>query len=304
MHRPPGVIVLAVYRPDASLLKTQLQSIIGQSFKDWQCIVGIDGTDPQTASLLRETIGVDTRFSVMEFPENVGIYRHFERLLTKVEAGAPWIALADQDDRWHNGKLETLVAVLVAQGVSGVSCQARLVTHLGTELGRTHRRAKPLTSLLLVNEVTGCLSIFKSEVMTTALPFPPASRLARHDHWLGLCSMSMQGFHFTDYVLHDYVQHRGNAIGERRIPRIASALADVLFGRASWDELTSSPWEWRITVALALNSRFTLQEKEEIALIARGKMTARLLRLLLRQTSSGHIPARAAAALAFAALRR
>ncbi|MGO4360848.1 glycosyltransferase [Terrabacter sp. RAF57] len=300
----PGVIVLAVYRPDPSLLKRQLQSISDQSLGEWRCIIGIDGPDPAATSLVRGAIGDDSRFEVVEYPDNLGIYLHFERLLALISPGAPWFALADQDDYWHVSKLDALVATLDREGTSGASCQARLTTPRGIELGQTSRRAKELIPLLLVNEVTGCLSIFRTEVLEIAMPFPTPSNLAIHDHWLGVCAMSLSGFHVTDTILHDYVQHSGNAIGEKGIKSLNRALIDLLQGRESWKTITSDPWEWRVAMARTLKCRTSLGESKGLDSIARGKFTGHLLALMTAQSASGQVPIRVATALSIAAACR
>ncbi|GAA1992011.1 hypothetical protein GCM10009817_37690 [Terrabacter lapilli] len=299
-----GVIVLAAYRPAPTLLKRQLLSIMNQSFKHWSCIIGFDGPDPAAVALVRTIVGPDSRFRLVEFPHNVGVYRHFERLLTMVESEAAWIALSDQDDYWHQHKLETLVGALETSSHTGVACQARVVTDSGVELGLTTRRAKALVPLLLLNEVTGCFSIFRREVLTLALPFPAETELSIHDHWLGVCSEALQGFHFVDAVMHDYVQHRANAIGEVKLRSVPKAMASVMLGRESLGQITSAPWEWRITMAEALNARTSSSHAKALRIVAQGTLSPALVRLLFRQSLRGWIPPRVTVALAYAALLR
>lgn len=299
MTELPGVIVLGVYRPNPDLLRRQLDSIRAQTLRNWSCIIGLDGSDPDTSALLREIVGSDSRFEILEFAHNVGIYRNFERLLSMVGDDAPWIALSDQDDFWHARKLETLLRSLGTERVFGASCQARVVTDAGRELGCTARHHKPLVSLLLLNEVTGCLSIFKSEVLSLALPFPPASCSARHDQWLGVCAMFMGEFVFTNDVLQDYVQHASNAIGEQEIWSTSRALGMLLTSRTRWSTLTSHPWDWRVVMAKTLQGRVADPSMDDLRLIGRGRFSMPLLRLMLNQARSGAIPVRVAAAFTF-----
>ena len=96
----PGVVLMAVFRPDPALLEQQVMSIRQQDLKQWSCIVGIDGFDAGAEESVRAVIGEDERFSIVNFEVNVGFYRNFERLLTLVDRTAAWVALADQDDVW------------------------------------------------------------------------------------------------------------------------------------------------------------------------------------------------------------
>lgn len=298
-----GVIVLAVYRPNPTLLQRQLRSIVDQSLTEWRCLVGIDGPDEAAANLVREGIQEDARFDILTFPENVGVYRHFERLLTLVDAKAPWIALADQDDYWYLNKLESLVHTLQNQRTSGASCQARLVTHTGHVLGITARTGKPLASLLLSNEVTGSLSILKHEVLELAMPFPSSSPSGIHDHWLGVCATALRGFYFSDEVLQDYVQHPDNVIGEKN-QSILLALARLISGAVPLTKLTTDPWEWRVSMARTIGRRTNPAEATAIAAISHGRFTVRLLRLLVGRTWTRQIPISFAIAFSLAAASR
>ncbi|GAA2018572.1 hypothetical protein GCM10009740_03050 [Terrabacter terrae] len=304
MSESPGVIVLAVHRPEPTLLRRQLESIASQSLEQWICIVGIDGIDHDTASLIHQIIGCDPRFQVVEFADNVGVYKQFERLLGMVNKDSSWIALSDQDDYWHEMKLERLVSALDRFDVTGASCQARVVTAAGVELRRTARRHKPLMSLLIFNEVTGSLSIFKPEVLSLALPFPPQSNAAIHDHWLGVCSTAMKGFYITEDVLQDYVQHSGNVIGEQPPSQaIRAATTDVLFHRATLQKFTTDPWTWRVSMARTLMTRFAPSESAALKVIGQGRLTPTLGRLLLNEAKSQRIPARVAFAMSLGAFR-
>src|SRR3954454_25386717 len=99
-----GFVAMAVYRPNPALLARQISSLRDQTVRDWRCLVGVDGADSETVTLLKELIGGDGRFAVVEYPDNGGVYRHFNRLLEAVPADAAWVALADQDDYWYPNK--------------------------------------------------------------------------------------------------------------------------------------------------------------------------------------------------------
>ena len=104
---------MAVYKPDEALLRIQVESIRRQTLGGWTCLIGIDGADELAVRAVTEAIGDDERFVVIEYPENVGHYRNFERIIQRAAIqDVDWIALADQDDRWSESKLERLVSAL------------------------------------------------------------------------------------------------------------------------------------------------------------------------------------------------
>ncbi|ODT42412.1 MAG: hypothetical protein ABS62_03140 [Microbacterium sp. SCN 70-200] len=255
-----GTICMAVYRPDPDLLKVQLDSIKAQSVKTWRCLVGIDGTDPATAALLRAAIGEDSRFTVLAFDENVGFYRNFERLLSEVEATSSWIALADQDDRWYPEKLATLLPALV--NASLVTGAARVVDKDGVSSGVTARAYRGLTALMVDNQVTGSLAVFRRDLLDIALPFPEPTDVAYHDHWLGVAAASTGGVILDPRVVQDYVQHDANVIGEEESTSIVArsqALMSSSAGgpRAMIGYLRIHRWGWRVNMAHSLRSKLS-----------------------------------------------
>lgn len=158
--RGRGFVVMAVYRPDPHLMELQISSLVAQTESDWDCLIGIDGEDLRTLRLVEGLIQGDQRMRVREYADNLGVYRHFERLLMEVPGNASWVALADQDDVWHPTKLARLTEALAVPGVMAAMCQARVVNAGGTVLGFTDRKSAELGDLLLRNQVTGSLTMF------------------------------------------------------------------------------------------------------------------------------------------------
>ncbi len=228
-----GVVVLAAYRPDRELFRRQLQSIRDQTNVDLRCVVGSDGDGGRTRAMVRAIVDDDPRFEVIEWPDNVGFYLNFERLLAAVPRAASWVALSDQDDIWHSDKLERLLPHLAEFAL--VSGQARIVSWPSGNvvLDRTGRRVVGFDDLLLENQITGSMAVFRRELLDLALPFPRYPVVTQlHDHWLGLCAAASGGYTVLDDVVQDYTQHGGNAVGERR--RGPGTI------RAGWSELLSA----------------------------------------------------------------
>lgn len=209
-----GVIALAAYKPDWDLFRRQLQSIRDQSHVNFSCLISADGGRHEIQAFVDDILEGDTRFQVIGFEDRLGFYRNFERALEHVPAEATWVALSDQDDYWYQDKLETLLPYL--KQYSLVTGQARVVTDTGIVLSEsTDRRNVPLTHLLLDNQITGGLSVFRRELLDTILPFPRFSNPSQnHDHWIGLCTAAADGAYVSGRNVQDYVQHGGNVLGE------------------------------------------------------------------------------------------
>lgn len=54
-------------------LRECLDSILGQSIADWECICVDDGSTDESASILREYSNKDSRFCVVDLGQNKGV---------------------------------------------------------------------------------------------------------------------------------------------------------------------------------------------------------------------------------------
>jgi glycosyltransferase involved in cell wall biosynthesis len=209
-----GSIVLAAYRPDPELFRSQLQSIRDHTVDAWECVISVDGDPDPVRSLIAEITHDDPRFRVVGDGSRRGFYLNFEHGIRAVDPRARWIALSDQDDEWYPRKLETLLPHLTQ--VDLVSGQARLVEQpSGLVLGETSRADHGLVANVLNNQFSGSAFVFRSEILERALPFPVAStRTAAHDHWLAVVAGAERGTRMLPDVLQDYVQHAGNVFGD------------------------------------------------------------------------------------------
>lgn len=300
-----GHIALAVFKPDLELLRRQLESLAAQSVTDWTCEIGIDGPDAPARDEILTIIDGDPRFTVSMFTERVGFYRNFERLLTRVPVSAQWIALSDQDDLWFPQKLELLVPSLASASL--VVGEANVVArdHVGPALEQTSRRIGTLASTMIDNQVTGSLAVFRSDLLELALPFPPATDVAYHDHWLGVCALVSHGVESVPEIVQDYVQHDSNVIGEetgRGIgPRIAALNGK---GKSSighkLDYISEHRWGWRVNMATSvLNSGETLADHDRSVLeqYSAGRFSGGLFRSVTAQILRRQVPALRASAL-------
>lgn len=246
-----GFVVVAVHRPKPKLLERQLRSIAEQTLTNWTCLVGVDGADHAATALVHEIIGADPRFSVVEYPDNVGVYRQFERLLAETPADVAWVALSDQDDYFYPEKFAVLTAEMDEQQATAVVGLAHVVNESGLRLTTTARRQGTFHDAVLMNQMTGGSTIIRGDVVNAALPFPPDSRWSIHDHWLGVVAAALGSVVVSNKVVQDYVQHDENLIGEDLGSERRRKLARVRhLGIAEWvrQELTDI-WHWRAAMS-------------------------------------------------------
>ncbi len=305
-----GYVCMAVYRPDKQLLEAQIRTLASQTEAHWTCLVGIDGSDERARQLVEESTRGDDRFVVTEYPENVGFYRNFERLLRDVPSDATWVALADQDDVWFPEKLRAMLPLLKR---SSLVVGQVLVARPEEDGIPSQRRHVSLLGEFLDNQVTGSACVFRRDLLDIALPFPPATDLAFHDHWLGVCASVQDGFVVLDEPLQRYIQHDNNVVGEERRNSLASRLRRTIEASGgailgSLYYLRDARWGWRVNMArqLAANTNALRDDDRQIVdLIARASLSTRLLRRVIQAVSRRYAPpARSAALMIGASISR
>jgi glycosyltransferase involved in cell wall biosynthesis len=220
---PLVAICMATHNPPPDLLEIQLESIRSQTQRRWVCLISDDGSSAEAFAALQRAAEGDSRFTVSRAPAPLGFYRNFERALSMVPPEADFVALSDQDDRWHEDKLHTLVASIGEAKL--VYSDARIVSRTGETLSETYwsRRRNnhsDMLSLLVANSVSGSATLVRRELLDDALPFPPAQFAHYHDHWLALVALALGEIAFVERPLYDYVQHGQAALGHEAANRM------------------------------------------------------------------------------------
>jgi glycosyltransferase involved in cell wall biosynthesis len=269
VHAPLVAVCLATYEPEPELLARQLASLRAQSHRNWVCVVSDDASSPHALAALERLCGDDERFHVHHGVSRAGFYGNFERALALVPPEAEYVAFSDQDDVWHDDKLETLLAALRERGALLAYSDMNIVTAGGRSVAPsywTDRRNNytDLGSLLMVNTVTGAASLFRRELIDDALPFPTDTGRSYHDHWIACLALALGEIAFVERPLHDYVQHAANVVGRHEpLPdEFKGGLANAL------RRFATSPRR-RIRNTIAHAPRYYREDVRRVELVAR-----------------------------------
>lgn len=211
---PLIAICMATYEPTSEWLGRQLESIRGQTWSNWVCLISDDCSSPEAFAALEREVSGDPRFVLSRSSERIGFYGNFERALRMVPPRAELVGLADQDDRWDHDKLEAMVEILDSKPRAALAySDMRVVAENGEVLADTfwylHQNAyDDIASLAVNNTVTGAASLFRRELLDIGLPFPPRhSDQHYHDHWLALCALAIGDIAYLDRPTYDYTRH-------------------------------------------------------------------------------------------------
>lgn len=221
-------IVMATYNGEKYLRK-QLDSILAQSYQQFELIVVDDASMDGTLSILEEYAALDDRIHVFPSEKNLGLVSNFERGLRL--AKGDFIALSDQDDIFRKDKFELLLNAFKGHpscdlAVSDLSLIDGADAEFASSMWRYQKlkpqQGKPFCRLLYLNFVTGCAMMFRRRLLKFALPFPPACLV--HDWWLAVVAASSKGggICLINEPLTAYRQHRSNVFGASAVDNISA----------------------------------------------------------------------------------
>ena len=209
----------------APFLAAQLRSILTQTPAPAQLVISDDDSKDGTLEVARAAtseIGeVDVQW--IENRPPLGVTKNFEGAIAA--ASSELIALSDQDDVWHQGKLERALRVFDAdRSALYLFTDARLIDAEGAPLGLSLfeslgvsdaelgaiEAGDALPVLLRRNIATGATVVFRRELLDLALPFPESWV---HDEWLAMVAALHGGLRVLREQTIDYRQHGSNEIG-------------------------------------------------------------------------------------------
>lgn len=188
-------------------IKQQLSSIISQLGEGDEIVLSDDGSTDGTLKIVEELNCPLIR--VLQGPRK-GVMMNFQNALS--QAKGDFIFLSDQDDVWHEDKVDVCLKYLNDECDCVVS-DCRLVNAEGEEihssfLKKIRAKKNRFFNLLIRNAYVGCCMALKRKVVEKAIPFP--KDIPMHDIWLGNVAAFKFKMKFIDECLIDFRRYEGN----------------------------------------------------------------------------------------------
>lgn len=230
MDRAQRISVVLCTHNGAAYLREQVISILRED--PFELVLGDDASSDDSVAIVEDLVAVhrdaggSTELVVRRHDPALGVVANFADGLA--HARGELVALSDQDDIWHEGKLAALAAAFDADPeLLLVHTDARLVDAAGAPTGLTLLQALEATpgeraglergdafaTLLRRNLVTGATVMLRRRVVDAAAPFPGTWV---HDEWLAAIASALGRLRLLPAPLIDYRQHGANQIGARR----------------------------------------------------------------------------------------
>ncbi len=266
------VAILLSTHNGSAYLAEQLDSLLSQSHTDWQVFWRDDGSEDDTASLMRgfaDSAGQGRVVDLNDDVGHVGIKASFLGLLRRAPRDRV-VAFADQDDVWLPDKLARGVAGLqsLPAGQAGLYCARQYLVSADLSPIRISAQVKgPLgfPKSMTQNVATGCTVMLNASA-TALLADAREPDRTLHDWWAYLLVTAAGGeVIFDDVPTVMYRQHSANAVGVPKSPR-----------KRAWAALRRGPNTFMSTFRAHMDALqahqdvLSPQARKDLALLASG----------------------------------
>lgn len=192
-------------------LSTQIDSIILQTFKDWHLFIKDDCSTDRTLTILKDYEKKDSRITVIDNNEKLGVGRNFLSLLKY--SSAEYIAFCDQDDYWFENKLEIMYDKIskYEKVIPTLLVSNCLVwQYPSNSISKNYNFAMPqsLNDVFFMGGMQGCLTMFNKSLKT--ILDRQYEYVWLHDHYLLLSAITFGRIHYLSQPLMLYRQHNAN----------------------------------------------------------------------------------------------
>jgi len=218
-------ILLATFN-GAPYLSEQLDSLLAQTYTDWNLLIHDDNSDDETVEIIKKYIE--------HYPEKIKLIddktsynsasANFASLLKHVTS--EYVMFCDQDDIWTPSKIALTLEkmhsleadfpdlpLLVHTDLKVVDKELNMIADSYWEYQHLHPSFDQLNALLIQNVITGCTVMINRQLRTKALPIP--DDVIMHDWWLGLVASAFGKIGYLETATVLYRQHSSNDTGAK-----------------------------------------------------------------------------------------
>lgn len=134
-------ILLTTYNTNINYLKQQLDSILNQTYNNFDLIISDDcSSNEEVRTVLKQYEKQDSRIKLYFQQENLGCTKSFEFLLK--QSTSKYISFSDHDDIWYPNKIEESLKAIKENNVDLVYCDANQIDENGRIISNSYLNYK------------------------------------------------------------------------------------------------------------------------------------------------------------------
>lgn len=199
-----------------------IQSVIAQTYDNWELLVIDDGSTDRTCEIVRSFADTDSRITLVCNGKNLGVALTRNRGFDM--AKGDFVTLLDSDDVWHADKLEKQLDVAVRTDCDIVYCSYTIMDKDGKRLSEYLVPATTSYEKMLRESVISCSTAMLSRKIIDTERFSSGYYHEDYAYWLHLLKSGYTAAASTE-ILSDY--------------RVAN-------GSRSYNKLNAARYRWQI----------------------------------------------------------
>jgi len=215
-------VCLATYNGE-KYLKEQIESLLNQTYKEFQILALDDCSTDSTINILKFY-----NIKTLEIEKNNGPSSSFSTLLSHAlnDTKNHYFMFCDQDDIWEKDKIEKEyklmkeqeslypnTPLLIHTDLTVVNENLEKISDSFIKYQNLNPSQTKLNKLLLQNIITGCTIMINRELALLSSPFP--KEVIMHDWWIALVATTFGRIFYLPEATIKYRQHNSNKIGAK-----------------------------------------------------------------------------------------
>jgi glycosyltransferase involved in cell wall biosynthesis len=209
-------IITPVYN-SASFLKATLESVLIQTYRDWELITVDDCSTDKSLDILREFESKDSRIKILRLNKNQGQINARNKALNL--ASGRYIAFLDSDDIWRKEKLEKQINFLKRNDATIVHSFYDYIDETGQGLDKIIKAPYEIQYKQLLNtNYLGCLTVIYDVLKAGKQSMPYVGKRDDWACWLHILRQGHSAFCIPE-VLASY-RVRNNSLSSNKIKTI------------------------------------------------------------------------------------
>lgn len=176
-------VIMPAYNAEKTISES-VESVIFQTYKDWELIVIDDGSTDNTVAVLSQFAKSDSRIHFYQNKKNCGV--SYTRNRAVELAKGEWIAFIDSDDLWDKEKLEKQISLLNEHPDMAIAYTASCFID---ENGKPYEYMMPAIEkltykTLLIKNIMSCSSVLIRSSIMNDIRMPSDNMCEDYYTWL------------------------------------------------------------------------------------------------------------------------
>ena len=216
-------ILLATYNGE-KYLKYQIDSILSQSYTDWELFIHDDGSKDGTEKIIDDFCAkYPTQIHKIQGASTGCARNNFFFLLRSVEA--PIYMFCDQDDVWLEKKIENTYSEMIKfddkkpnivfTELKVVDSDLNVISESMSKYQKLNCHNTSVNRLLIQNICTGCTMMINRILRDDMIKATDLNNIIMHDWWAALIAAELGNIHFINEPQILYRQHSDNSVGAK-----------------------------------------------------------------------------------------